>query len=110
MTAQQVVTAARYLLDDTETTYRWDNTRLLQYVNDGVFDLVRRKPELLLSGDHTLRVVTEKNLSDTLIVGTGQRQALAYYTASRALSEDGADTTNLQRAELYFSSYMRSFA
>lgn len=110
MTAQEVVTSARYLLDDTTATYRWDNTRLLEYVNDGVRDLVRHRPDLLLDTDHTLKTVSDKNLTDTLILGAGMRQALAYYTASRALSEDGADTSNLQRGELYHSSYMRSLA
>lgn len=110
MTASDVITAARRVLADEGSPYRWDNTRLTQYVNDALREAVRRRPDLLLKTDHTLQTVADKNIGETLILGEYWRQALAFFVASRALQEDSADKVNLDRAEQYYANFLRSLS
>jgi len=110
MTTTEVITAARRILADTGTPYEWSNDSLLQYVNDGVRESVRRRPDLLLSTDHTLATVADKNLGEAVALGYYWRQALAFFVASRALQEDSADKVNLDRAEQYYGNYLRSLS
>ena len=53
MTPQTVITDARYLINDTETTPRQSDTELLGYFNDGLKEVSTLRPELFLSiGDY----------------------------------------------------------
>jgi hypothetical protein len=55
MTPQDIITLARYVLNDTDSgTYRQSNAELLGYVNDGVVALSNLRPEIFSAvGDVT---------------------------------------------------------
>lgn len=54
MTPQNIITTARYILNDTEATYRNSDTELLTYVNDGMREISSARKDLFsFVGDYT---------------------------------------------------------
>lgn len=71
MTPQDIITTARYLLNDTNSDgYRQSNTELLLYVNDGMREISKLRPDLfLIVADHTCAIST---VEQTLAFSTAQ--------------------------------------
>jgi hypothetical protein len=63
MTPQDIITEARYILNDTESTrYRNTDAELLGWVNDALDVMVGERPELFVTvSDHTCTVGVEQS-------------------------------------------------
>jgi len=69
MTPQDIITSARYVLNDTDATgYRQSNAELLGYVNEGMREVSAIRPDkFMVVGDHVCTPLqSEQNISGTI--------------------------------------------
>lgn len=84
MTPQELTTDARAILQDTRTPYRYTDTDLLRYVEDGVSTFLRIRPDLRVGygwrpGQPDIPASLEES---------GYRPLLAEYVAAKAELRD----------------------
>lgn len=99
VTAAEVILQARGLIADEVATYRWGDAKLLGFVGDALCECRRVRPDLFFDNGAIADALIPGSLSDALQFGFEQRSGLAHYVAWRALSEDGADTSNREQAK-----------
>ena len=83
---------------------------MVGYLNDGLRDLMDRRPYLLLdeAGSHTANfqdITTSNFNSEALPVGEEYREGLAHYIASRIFEIDQNDEHNVLQARHHFKQY-----
>lgn len=102
MLASDVIDAARVNLQDPVATYRWSDAIMIDFLNRGIRDVRKRRPDSILDSDAELVSWTAVTAtSDTLIVDDVFLSFLIYYTTARALEIDSDDTENLARAQRF---------
>lgn len=112
MLASDVITRARYIVQDESST-RWNDTVMLALLNDGQNDVWQRRADLrhdangdYVSGGFTAATAT----GDTLDVDGKMRSALAHYVAARCFEMDGDDQENRTRANDELGKYEKELA
>jgi hypothetical protein len=98
---------ARRILHDTESTgYRWSDAQLIKYLNEAQYDLRHKRPEFWLDSAGSLQdLVVVVSLSTETLLEDRISDKLASFIVFKALSEDDADTENLNRANIHKSQY-----
>ncbi len=110
ITAQKIINLVRRSLhDDNSGSYRWADSVLINYINDALHDLYNRRPEFWLNNNtlvlQDLLEALEADMTVNLLVSDRTLQGISGFVIYRALSEDDADTENLNRAITYRSQY-----
>ncbi len=98
MTGANVIGRVRNLINDTVSPYRWEDTVLLDWINDGVRDVRRLRPDAKF--DSNANVVAYSSASatgDTLILDNEWKTALVEYVCFKCFDQDGADEADLKR-------------
>ena len=110
LAAQNIIDRTRRTLhDDNSSVYRWSDAILVNYINDALYDMYHRRPEFWLDNT-TLKLNTfieavDTDLSIDLLIPSRSLQGVTGYVVYRALSEDDADTENLNRSVIYRNQY-----
>ena len=112
MTAADVIGAARSLLSDTLTPYRWQDTALVGYLCDGVRLLFSRRPDAAAVSAVVTSCPTLPTSagSETIALRDVFTPALSHYVASRAIAEDNEHAANQQAAQRYMAEFERIIA
>lgn len=109
MTGQNVIDRAWEMFQDTETTKRNPVATMVPMLNDGLRDLLARRPRLRLDSDGSLATLAEVTTvtvdTDTLPVGDEYREALAHYLAHRVFLLDAEDEHNAGLAAWHLKQY-----
>jgi len=112
MTAADVITPARYILNDTAKT-RWTDPMLLEWTEDGQRDAVKRRPDIyVFSGSEEIVTPDPGEVaatSTTLVIEEAYRSALVNYVCWRALSQE-IDRNDDAEAQNYFKLYLAELA
>ena len=108
MIAQDVIDRIRPLINDTVAQYRWSDDDLIDKLNDGLEELWKTRPVAFYESAIVLTHFTDLTaVGDTMPVGNSYRQALAFFVAFLAYSEDRDDLANAQNAQKFFDLYQR---
>ncbi len=112
MTGNEVISRAWVLLGDTSPRKRNPAKEMVTYLNDGVRDLLARRPVLKLdeSGARSTftDLTTETYSTDALPMDETYREGLAHYVAGRVFELDEADEHNAQMSVMHFKKYMET--
>lgn len=104
MTAGDVLTDARRMLNDEGGAPRWTTPRLLRYVSEAEREVRRLRPDLFFSSSAAMDTPADStDLTDDLVLDEDSRSALVDLVCARALLEDAEDTQNRELALLYRS-------
>ena len=102
ITPQKIINRVRRdLHDDSQSSQRWTNTVLVDYLNDAQNDLRDRRPEFWLDSDGALQdlvVASANSLGTDLLLPDKLIRGISGFVSYKCLSEDEADTENLNRA------------
>lgn len=108
MTGTQVHNRASRILLDTSAT-RWDKTQVLDWINDGLDEIHRVRPDAFYTGDKVTVVDTPPKLSqlgDSLTCRSSFDPAVVDYLVYRCLSVDSEDVANMARADKHLQLFL----
>ncbi len=109
LTATKIIRRVRRdLHDDSQSSQRWTDEFLVDYINDAQNDLRGRMPEYWLSSLGVLEDLVEANtldLSTDLLLPDKLLRGVSSFVVYLCLSEDEADTENLNRAQAQRQQY-----
>jgi hypothetical protein len=115
MTGDAVIARAWDMVGDIDTSIemkRYKLVDMVNYLNDGIHDLIARRPELLLSSvgvRSTFTDITTVTYATSLLpVSESYREPLAHYIASRIFEVDSDDASNKAMIENHRSQYLRN--
>lgn len=93
MTAAEVLTRVRRILQDDFEPYRFSDAYLLGCLSDAQQELGRLRPDLLVTTTFTITALTDiTSISTSLAFDVTMREAIAYLTCEQVyLTEDGDD-------------------
>jgi len=106
LTIGNVIMRVRYMISDSVTTYRNDDTKLMLYGDDGQKAILSEHPEAAYKdSDSSVSVVGPDDL--TVFTATGNSlqirdswaERLAHYIAFRVFGEDAEDIANQNLAK-----------
>lgn len=99
MTGTNVIARVRQQISDQTTTYRWDDTVMLLYLNDGRREITRRHPEAMYVSSIVVDPVTDMTtLTADIDLTDYYINALVHYVCFRILIEDAENAVNAQTA------------
>tara|TARA_R110002074_G_scaffold139781_3_gene285754 strand:- start:6768 stop:7103 length:336 start_codon:yes stop_codon:yes gene_type:complete len=97
---------ARRILHDTDSPYRWPDSQLIGYLNQAQYDLRHKRLEFWLDSSGAFQdTVIAINLNTEILLEDRLSDKLASFIVFKALSEDDADTENLNRAAIHKALY-----
>lgn len=110
MLVSDVIQSARYMLsDDFAGSQRWEDTNMLEKVGDACAELIRLRPDVLLTDAGSLTTWTVPTAtSDAAPVDENWRLPLAHFVAASCLMEDGSDQQNVNKADKHTMSFARA--
>jgi hypothetical protein len=98
-TAQDYIDRARALLLDTVEPYRYSTLDLTEYLNQGILEARRLRPELFLGSlDSSLPEFDTSDLSDDVPIDPMYRSAFVYYICGQAQMRDEENTQDTRAA------------
>ena len=105
MTVQEVINRARKRLQDTnDQSYRWDDTELILYIDDGHSMMLRERPEIHKDYENSGAMVAPRpitvlnDLANVIDIQDRHANALASFIEAQALRNDTLDAQNAQRS------------
>lgn len=102
MTAGDVLTDVRRMLNDSGASPRWPAPTLLRYVSEAEREVKRLRPDLFLSSSTAMDSPSDSTEgADDLVLDESSRSVLVDLVSSRALMEDSADAGNRELAGVY---------
>jgi hypothetical protein len=113
MTGQDVTNRAYDMVGDVGVTKRNAIADVVGYLNDGVRDLLSRRPHIRLNADgtqdsaYTDLTIGNYNSTDLPFDDEYLREALAHYVAYRIFEIDAEDEANDNSANRHLAQYMR---
>lgn len=113
MTGSDVINRAYDMVGDVGASKRNAVADMVSYLNDGIRDLLARRPYLALNDDGTLDAaytdLTTVNYAASSLPFDDEvlRSALAHYIAYRVFSLDAEDEANGGQAANHFAQYQR---
>jgi len=112
MTGQNVIDRAYDMVGDVGINKRNSASEMANFLNDGVRDLIARRPYLRLQDDGTQAAAYTDlhagNLSASLPFSEEWiREALAHYIAARIFLIDAEDENNLRQSQQHMAQYQR---
>lgn len=113
MTGQNVIDRAYDMVGDVGSNKRNSASEMANFLNDGVRDLIARRPHLRLQDDGTHAVaftdLHAANLSTSLpFADEWIREGLAHYIAARVFLIDAEDENNLRQSAQHMAQYQRT--
>lgn len=105
MTAGDIINQVRYKLKDIVTgAYKWSDTELVSYVDDGQREIFKRRPDSIMSGTSltaTYATTTVTGTGTTLDINDQFRQLLVDYVLSRALDKSSPEQAKIYNQRFY---------
>jgi hypothetical protein len=114
MTSQEVIDRAYSMVADTGGTKRNSTADMIGFLNDGIRDLLARRPELSLNADGTVDAaftdILVADIADaiTAISDDQYREQLAHYIAYRIFEIDAEDENNARMSQTHYQLYIRN--
>ena len=112
MTGKDVVDRAYTMVADTVQPRRNSAGDMASFLNDGVRDLLSRRPYLRLNDDGTHKPeyvdLTANNLTEEIPFEDWLREPLAHYIAYRIFEIDAEDEANMSQAQIHAQLYNRN--
>ena len=109
MTANGVLRRARRQLSDSVSPYRWDSGTLLDYLNDGILEIVRRHPEAMyltsVSVDEPSDLESDE-MAEDLPLRNEYAASLMHYVVWRAIGEDSEDAANRALSQEHYNAFI----
>ena len=106
MTVASIEAAARRLLQDKNTPYRWDGAEIRDALQEGIGALNAIRPETRYVNGELVDYVALPEEDDAVIdISDRFAEALTYYVAYRCYLDDSSDTVNQQLADSYLSKF-----
>lgn len=104
--ASAIIADVRDLISDSTSPYRWDDSTLLTWLNEGAASLFQMHPEFF----YETEIVTDPptamaNTAEALTVAVLGRKILVNYTAYRALLRDNEDPETMQMTQRFLELY-----
>lgn len=107
MLASDVITRTRLILQDTSSeAYRWTDTTIFYWINNGVREIRKRRTDAQLDSDAEMidyESVTAS--SDELVIADDFEDTLVNYLCYRCLSQDADNKNNMERAKFHYTMY-----
>lgn len=104
MTINEIINAARPILQDTQLPYRWEDSFIRDMLDEGVILLNSEVPSTrYVDGLVRDRVELPLDYNEEFPVSFRYREALVYFVVSRCYRVDDTDTVNAQLAENYYA-------
>jgi hypothetical protein len=101
MQAGSLLATVRRMLSDTGKS-GWSDGTLVEYLSNAVRKVVGKRADLRLQADGSIWTPVEvTRLTQLIPMDASARESLVLLTAAQALSEDGDDRTNMERAMVY---------
>ena len=106
MTGSDVVTEARYILNDVSGV-RWTDAEMLKWVSAAQREIVRRRPEARFASSVLATDLSNPSaLSDTLEIEEDYKGPMTDYICYRCFQKDADFSTNRKRAEDHFKFFI----
>ena len=106
MTAQDVITRARYFVKDDIVPYRISDAAFFPQISDALVEMKARRPDFLIKADGTFASIADiTSVEDTINFPDRTREAIACYTAYRNYITDDADRHNTSQAAAMLNRY-----
>lgn len=110
MTGNDVLTRAWAMVNDTGSVKRNSLIQMTTFLNDGIRDVLSRRPYLNLLADGTLTGAFEDLSAQAVTAATlpledSCREALAHYVAARVYEMDASDEHNARQAQYHRATY-----
>jgi hypothetical protein len=81
-------------ISDLVADYRWDNDRILAYINEGRREIIRSHPEARYVSSILVGAMTDVAVGDDIGLGEDYNLALSHFVCHRILGEDSEDASN----------------
>jgi hypothetical protein len=113
MTGADVVNRAWAMVGDVGGVKRNSAADMVVFLNDGVRDLITRRPFFTLESDGTVATgytdLTDGNYAASTLPFSDEwlREPLAHYIAFRIFEIDAEDENNLAMSRAHFAQYLR---
>ena len=105
-TASVITPKIRDLISDLEAPYRWEDSTLFDWLNEGAATMFETHPEFFYTDSVVVEPPTAVTaLSDTLDTTLVGQKVLINYTAYRCLLRDNEDPETLQQATKFLELY-----
>jgi hypothetical protein len=101
-----ILNRIRGIIGDSLTPYRWAESVLLEYLNEGREKLFSMRPEAFYVSEIVVSYPGDLLAESTLDLVFDHRSSMANYVAYRALSEDSEDPENRKNAQDYLAKFM----
>ena len=105
-TAASLITKIRDLLSDGESPYRWLDSTIVDWINEGAAAMFDNHPELFyVDSVVTTPPTTVTTTGDSLTTTQSGQKVLINYSVYRCLSRDNEDPETLQQAKSFLELY-----
>ena len=111
MTGEQIIYRAWDMVGDIGSPKRNSITNMTLYLNDGIRDLISRRPHFALTADGQRSILDDLesgSISDELSLEPWLKEPLAHYIAFRVFEIDAEDEFNMNQSKQHYAQYLRT--
>jgi len=107
MTGLDIETRVRTLLK-SGSEVRWDDAELLLWVNDGVREIVRRRPDAQYTATiNNAAIIDITDLSETLVLVEYYRATMTNYVLHRCYQKDAEYSNGREMSEYWWNMFIK---
>lgn len=107
ITAKNVIDRCRRMLPDTGPVFKWLDDELIMYINDGIKEILKLRPEAIFTSGITFPITEPSEISattDTLTLADNFLPVIANYVMYRANTKN-QEYANAERAGHYLNEF-----
>lgn len=106
MTVDGLIKKVRFLLQDTQSPYRWEDANIKSAIQEGLAAVNAVRPETrYVNGVLTDFTELPPNDSDDIPMNNRYEEAIVYYAVHKCYMMDSSDTVNFQLSESYLAKF-----
>ena len=107
MTAGDILTLVREMINDEKEDYRFSDAEVYRAMDEAQREMVYERPATRMGSDGTYSTLnTLDDSADVITVDTVYKQALAHLVCSKLYVKDGEDDQNLRLGDFHYKRYL----